>query len=77
VIGRLQIVGKKIEEIRIVVNGAGASANACANLAISLNGATDEAAPRAPEWLPAAEGYGLDLKTAPLTAAIFLVSRYP
>jgi malate dehydrogenase (oxaloacetate-decarboxylating)(NADP+) len=35
-INALQIVGKKIGEIRIVVNGAGASANACANLAISL-----------------------------------------
>jgi malate dehydrogenase (oxaloacetate-decarboxylating)(NADP+) len=35
-INALEIIGKKIEEIRIVVNGAGASANACANLAISL-----------------------------------------
>jgi malate dehydrogenase (oxaloacetate-decarboxylating)(NADP+) len=35
-INALEIVGKKIEEIRIVVNGAGASAIACANLAISL-----------------------------------------
>ncbi|MBT1077322.1 NADP-dependent malic enzyme [Geobacter grbiciae] len=32
----LEIIGKKIEDIRIVVNGAGASAIACANLAISL-----------------------------------------
>jgi malate dehydrogenase (oxaloacetate-decarboxylating)(NADP+) len=35
-INALQIIGKKIEEIRIVVNGAGASAIACANLAISM-----------------------------------------
>ncbi|HEY6838654.1 MAG TPA: malic enzyme-like NAD(P)-binding protein, partial [Geobacteraceae bacterium] len=35
-INALEIIGKKIEDIRIVVNGAGASANACANLAISL-----------------------------------------
>src|SRR5512141_2160545 len=35
-INALELVGKKIEDIRIVVNGAGASANACANLAISL-----------------------------------------
>jgi malate dehydrogenase (oxaloacetate-decarboxylating)(NADP+) len=35
-INALEIVNKKIEDIRIVVNGAGASANACANLAISL-----------------------------------------
>ncbi|MBU5614476.1 NADP-dependent malic enzyme [Geomonas azotofigens] len=32
----LMLVGKKIEEIRIVVNGAGASANSCAKLAIAL-----------------------------------------
>ncbi len=32
----LQLTGKKIEEIRIVVNGAGASANSCAKLAIAL-----------------------------------------
>jgi malate dehydrogenase (oxaloacetate-decarboxylating)(NADP+) len=32
----LELIGKKIDEIRIVVNGAGASAIACANLAISL-----------------------------------------
>ncbi len=32
----LHIVGKKIEDIRIVVNGAGASANSCAKLAIAL-----------------------------------------
>ncbi|QXE91707.1 NADP-dependent malic enzyme [Geomonas subterranea] len=32
----LQLVGKKIEDIRIVVNGAGASANSCAKLAIAL-----------------------------------------
>ncbi|ABB31868.1 malic protein NAD-binding [Geobacter metallireducens RCH3] len=32
----LEIIDKKIEDIRIVVNGAGASAIACANLAISL-----------------------------------------
>jgi malate dehydrogenase (oxaloacetate-decarboxylating)(NADP+) len=35
-INALEIIGKKIEDIRIVVNGAGASAIACANLAISL-----------------------------------------
>ena len=35
-INALHLVNKKIEEIRIVVNGAGASAIACANLAISL-----------------------------------------
>ncbi|KAB0669314.1 NADP-dependent malic enzyme [Oryzomonas sagensis] len=35
-INALELIGKKIEEIRIVVNGAGASAIACANLAISL-----------------------------------------
>ena len=32
----LHLVGKKIEDIRIVVNGAGASANSCAKLAIAL-----------------------------------------
>jgi len=32
----LLLVGKKIENIRIVVNGAGASANSCAKLAIAL-----------------------------------------
>ncbi|MBT0665861.1 NADP-dependent malic enzyme [Geobacter pelophilus] len=32
----LELIGKKMEEIKIVVNGAGASAIACANLAISL-----------------------------------------
>ncbi|HIJ87820.1 MAG TPA: NADP-dependent malic enzyme [Desulfuromonadales bacterium] len=32
----LYLVNKKIEDIRIVVNGAGASANSCAKLAISL-----------------------------------------
>src|SRR5512136_2870050 len=35
-INALELIGKKIGEIRIVVNGAGASAIACANLAISL-----------------------------------------
>jgi malate dehydrogenase (oxaloacetate-decarboxylating)(NADP+) len=35
-INALEIVGKNIGDIRIVVNGAGASAIACANLAISL-----------------------------------------
>jgi len=35
-INALDLVGKKIEEIRIVVNGAGASANSCAKLAIAL-----------------------------------------
>ncbi|HEX8960311.1 MAG TPA: NADP-dependent malic enzyme [Geobacteraceae bacterium] len=35
-INALQLVNKKIEEIRLVVNGAGASAIACTNLAISL-----------------------------------------
>src|SRR5512141_2484750 len=35
-INALFLVGKKIEDIRIVVNGAGASANSCAKLAISL-----------------------------------------
>lgn len=32
----LYLVGKKIEDIRIVVNGAGAAANSCAKLAIAL-----------------------------------------
>ena len=32
----LTLVGKNIEDIRIVVNGAGASANSCAKLAIAL-----------------------------------------
>jgi len=32
----LELTGKKIEDIRIVVNGAGASANSCAKLAIAL-----------------------------------------
>lgn len=35
-INALELVGKKIEDIRIVVNGAGASANSCAKLAIAL-----------------------------------------
>jgi malate dehydrogenase (oxaloacetate-decarboxylating)(NADP+) len=35
-INALHLVNKKLEDIRIVVNGAGASAIACANLAISL-----------------------------------------
>ncbi|SNB45961.1 NADP-dependent malic enzyme [Geobacter sp. DSM 9736] len=35
-INALELIGKKMEEIRLVVNGAGASAIACANLAISL-----------------------------------------
>jgi malate dehydrogenase (oxaloacetate-decarboxylating)(NADP+) len=35
-INALTIIGKKIEDIRIVINGAGAAAIACANLAISL-----------------------------------------
>jgi malate dehydrogenase (oxaloacetate-decarboxylating)(NADP+) len=35
-INALLLINKKIERIRIVVNGAGASAIACANLAISL-----------------------------------------
>jgi malate dehydrogenase (oxaloacetate-decarboxylating)(NADP+) len=35
-INALELIGKKIGDIRIVVNGAGASAIACANLAISL-----------------------------------------
>jgi len=32
----LYLVDKKIEDIRIVVNGAGAAANSCAKLAIAL-----------------------------------------
>ena len=32
----LELAGKKIEDIRVVVNGAGASANSCAKLAIAL-----------------------------------------
>ena len=35
-INALELVGKKIEDIRIVVNGAGAAANSCAKLAIAL-----------------------------------------
>ena len=35
-INALMLVGKKIEDIRIVVNGAGAAANSCAKLAIAL-----------------------------------------
>src|SRR5512146_3340453 len=35
-INALHLVGKKMEDIRIVVNGAGASGVACANLAISM-----------------------------------------
>jgi malate dehydrogenase (oxaloacetate-decarboxylating)(NADP+) len=35
-INALMLVGKKIENIRIVVNGAGAAANSCAKLAIAL-----------------------------------------
>jgi malate dehydrogenase (oxaloacetate-decarboxylating)(NADP+) len=35
-INALTIIGKKIEDIRLVVNGAGAAAIACANLVISL-----------------------------------------
>ncbi|MDD2499503.1 MAG: NADP-dependent malic enzyme [Geobacter sp.] len=35
-INALELVGKNIEDIRIVVNGAGASANSCAKLAIAL-----------------------------------------
>ncbi len=35
-INALHLVDKKIEDIRIVVNGAGASANSCAKLAIAL-----------------------------------------
>ena len=35
-INALELVGKKIEEVRLVVNGAGAAAIACANLVVSL-----------------------------------------
>lgn len=35
-INALELIGKKIGEIRLVINGAGAAAIACANLAISL-----------------------------------------
>ena len=35
-INALELVGKKIEDVRIVVNGAGASATACSNLYIRL-----------------------------------------
>lgn len=35
-INALELVGKKIDQIRMVVNGAGASANSCAKLAIAL-----------------------------------------
>jgi malate dehydrogenase (oxaloacetate-decarboxylating)(NADP+) len=35
-INALHLVGKRMEDIRIVVNGAGASANSCAKLAIAL-----------------------------------------
>jgi malate dehydrogenase (oxaloacetate-decarboxylating)(NADP+) len=35
-INALQLVGKKIEDIRIVINGAGAAANSCTKLAIAL-----------------------------------------
>ncbi|WP_243373582.1 NADP-dependent malic enzyme [Geotalea sp. SG265] len=35
-INALDLIGKKIEDIRIVVNGAGAAANSCAKLAIAL-----------------------------------------
>ncbi|WP_236014943.1 NADP-dependent malic enzyme [Geomonas anaerohicana] len=35
-INALQLVGKKIDKVRIVVNGAGAAGVACANLVISL-----------------------------------------
>jgi len=35
-INALMLVGKNIEDIRIVVNGAGAAANSCAKLAIAL-----------------------------------------
>src|SRR5450631_506915 len=35
-INALELVGKKIGDIRIVVNGAGAAANSCAKLAIAL-----------------------------------------
>ncbi|MDT8441508.1 MAG: NADP-dependent malic enzyme [Desulfuromonadales bacterium] len=35
-INALEIIGKKIEEVKIVVNGAGAAGIACANLAITM-----------------------------------------
>lgn len=35
-INALELIGKKIGEIRLIINGAGAAAIACANLAISL-----------------------------------------
>jgi malate dehydrogenase (oxaloacetate-decarboxylating)(NADP+) len=35
-INSLDIVGKKIENVRVVVNGAGAAANSCAKLAIAM-----------------------------------------
>lgn len=35
-INALEIIGKKIEDVKIVVNGAGAAGVACANLAISM-----------------------------------------
>jgi len=35
-INALEIVGKKIEDVRMVVNGAGAAANSCAKLAIAM-----------------------------------------
>jgi len=35
-INALEIIGKKIDEIKVVVNGAGASAISCSNLAIKL-----------------------------------------
>lgn len=36
ILNALDLVGKKMENIRIVVNGAGAAANSCAKLAIAL-----------------------------------------
>ena len=39
-INALELVGKKIEDVRIVVNGAGASATACSNLYIRLGAKT-------------------------------------
>src|SRR5512140_546832 len=35
-VNALEIVGKKIEDVRLVLNGAGAASISCANLAISL-----------------------------------------
>ncbi|GFO59433.1 bifunctional malic enzyme oxidoreductase/phosphotransacetylase [Geomonas silvestris] len=35
-VNALELVGKKIEEVRLVINGAGAASISCANLAISL-----------------------------------------